>query len=367
VAEQASPPGAGAGRRGAAARRAGAALLTALGAFAGLQLAFTAAVETVCSDLRDPLYACRLERVRRRAPAGGPRCVVMLGSSRTQAGFKAAALEGPLGESLGRPAVAFNFGVAGGGPLTELLTWRRLRRDGARPDLLLVEVLPPLLTASVPPAELNEERLPADRLRWSDLALVERYASRPDLRRDWRLGGAAPFYGRRLALVSRLAPGLLPQGSRMDGAWRVDPSGGVPTTYEYPTPEQRQRALARAREEYRYYLSDFRLGGPACDGLCELLASCRQDGVPAALVLMPEGPVFRSWYPPGAGRAVRDWLEAVGERLDVPLIDAREWMEEDDFVDSHHLLPEAAGRFTRRLGSEGVLPLLRRAEGGDGP
>jgi hypothetical protein len=364
VPEQASRPKARAGRRGAAARRAGAALLTALGAFAGLQLALAAAVETVLTDLKDPLYDCRLERLRRCAAGGEPRRVVMLGSSRTLVGFKAAGLEGPLGDALGRPAAAFNFGVAGAGPLTELLTWRRLRRDGARPDLLLVEVLPPLLNASVPPAELNADRLPTDRLRWSDLPLLERFAHRPGLRCDWGRARLAPFYTQRLALVSRAAPGLLPLPARLNAAWELDPSGGLPMTYVDFTPAVRRRALGHAREEYRPYLTDFRLGGPACEGLEELLARCRRDGVPAALVLMPEGPAFRGWYPPGACRAVGDWLAAATERHGATLIDAREWMDEDDFIDSHHLLPEAAERFTLRLVHEGVVPLLRRAEGG---
>jgi hypothetical protein len=42
-----------------------------------------------------------------------------------------------------------------------------------------------------------------------------------------------------------------------------------------------------------------------------------------------------------------------------PVINARDWLGEDDFLDSHHLLVEAAGKFTHRLAEEALLPLLR--------
>jgi hypothetical protein len=79
--------------------------------------------------------------------------------------------------------------------------------------------------------------------------------------------------------------------------------------------------------------------------LCELLADCRAAGVRAALLWMPEGPTFRTWYPPGVGPTVHDWLTAVAAAHGAALIE----------------------RFSERLAREGALPLLRGAAAGDGP
>jgi hypothetical protein len=45
------------------------------------------------------------------------------------------------------------------------------------------------------------------------------------------------------------------------------------------------------------------------------------------------------------------------------VINGREWVADDDFSDSHHLLPHGAKVFTERLGRE-VLALVRRTPEG---
>jgi hypothetical protein len=42
----------------------------------------------------------------------------------------------------------------------------------------------------------------------------------------------------------------------------------------------------------------------------------------------------------------------------LPVIDAREWMGEEDFIDGHHLLPDGAAAFTRRFGAEALAPVF---------
>ena len=44
-------------------------------------------------------------------------------------------------------------------------------------------------------------------------------------------------------------------------------------------------------------------------------------------------------------------------RLDLTDFQAREWMPEEAFLDSHHLLPESAAQFSRRLGAA-LVPLI---------
>ena len=83
------------------------------------------------------------------------------------------------------------------------------------------------------------------------------------------------------------------------------------------------------------------------------------NGVKAALVLMPEGSAFRARYNPEVWRQIKDFLDALSRTYDAPLINAREWIEDDGFFDSHHLIIPGAITLARRLSREGVLPLLQ--------
>src|SRR5262249_35831439 len=107
----------------------------------------------------------------------------------------------------------------------------------------------------------------------------------------------------------------------------------------------------------------FRVGGPPCQSLRELLELSRREGIDAALVLMPEGTEFRSWYPSGAWASVQSFLTDLSREYAAPIINAREWVPDTDFLDSHHLLPRGANTFTTRLGREGLAPLLDRHRG----
>ena len=110
-------------------------------------------------------------------------------------------------------------------------------------------------------------------------------------------------------------------------------------------------------------MQGFRLGGHACEALRDLLASCRKEGVPTALVFTPEGPAFRSWYTPESMRDVQRFIEQLSRQYAAPIIDCREWIEEHGFLDSNHLLTDGGARFADRLGREYIVPLLRRQSG----
>jgi len=345
-------------------RRSFAALLSGLAAFVAFQLGLAAVVEIGMPEVRDPLYGRRLHLVQKRlrAEPAKPWTVMMLGSSRTEHAFRVRKDEEKAwAEILGHPVATFNFGVPGAGSLTELLTWGRLRRDGVRPSLLLIEVLPAYLAA--PPSDYNEVFLPTDRLAWRDLPLIERYVGtiRTGLRRDWLESWPMAGYTHRLSLIKLVGPELLPPGYRLAGAAGLDESGAPPTADAPVTSEQRQRAIQFAGIEYHPRFAGFQLGGPQCQALCELLASCRKEGVSVAMVVMPEGPTFRSWYPPGTWEDIKAWLTQVGREYNAPLVNAREWLDdENDFRDSHHLLLSGRDKFKERLGRETILPLLRR-------
>jgi hypothetical protein len=359
-----APPTIRAGRRRARSQRSFAAVLSGLMAFAALQLGLAGLVEIRMPEVRDLAYARRLHHLQQSLRAGPakPWTVLMLGSSRVQWAFRVNKDEEKAwGQTLGHPVATFNFGVPGAAPLTELLTWNHLHRDGVRPNLLLIEVLPAYLAA--PPMDYGELFLPTDRVCWQDLPLIQRYMgnTRTGLRRDWLESWPMAGYTHRVGLLSLVGPDLLPTEYRLAGDEGLEESGVQQIFDPRFTSAQRLRAMQLASDQYHPQLAGFHLGGPQCQALRELLASCRKEGTPVALVVMPEGPTFRSWYPPGTWEIAKKWLTQMSEEYDAPLVIARDWIDdEEDFLDSHHLLRSGREKLIRRLGREYVLPLLRR-------
>ncbi len=76
---------------------------------------------------------------------------------------------------------------------------------------------------------------------------------------------------------------------------------------------------------------------------------------------MPEGSIFQSWYPPATRAAIEEYLTRISREYRIPVVDARHWMADDYFWDSHHLDRRGATRFTRRFGQE-VIPSLVRGK-----
>jgi hypothetical protein len=350
-----------AGRRGLH-RRARTSLLWALALVALLHPGLGLFLTIRQPALLDPAYGPRLTRLRKRmAVPGRPLSVVMLGSSRTALGFMPDAFETPLAQALGRPVRAFNFGISATGPATNLVELRRLLRDGVRPDLLLFEVLPSRLNSRFSLAEHGEPPLSTDHLSWDDLPLVERHdpARRRHLVWDWSASIASPWYTHRLRILARTLPNLLPLDvPHTDDLVEVDASGRTSLERVKMPVSWKARMNAGAQRIFPFLLHDFHVGGESCEALDEILQLCRAEGLPVAVVIMPEGPLFRSWYEETTWTRIKHYLEDLSQRRGVPLIDAHEWMAEDDFFDSHHLSSGGAAAFSARLAREGVAPLL---------
>jgi hypothetical protein len=176
-----------------------------------------------------------------------------------------------------------------------------------------------------------------------------------------------PWYAFRFALLNRFVSGWLPAGVREVRLENLDDGGWAAWPWDHPTPEQRRAGTEHARRPFEEVLRNFQLGAAPCRALHETLADCRRRGIPAALVLMPEGKDFRSLYPPRVWRRIQTFLARLSRQSGAPLINARRWNGEEDFQDSHHLLPEGAARFTARLGSDFLVPFLRSRGRGDRP
>jgi hypothetical protein len=76
---------------------------------------------------------------------------------------------------------------------------------------------------------------------------------------------------------------------------------------------------------------------------------CRQQNIATTLLVMPEGPEFQSWYAPAARAEIDTYLSRLSRDYGIPLIDARSWLPDTAFFDSHHLHPDGATAFTQRF------------------
>ena len=84
----------------------------------------------------------------------------------------------------------------------------------------------------------------------------------------------------------------------------------------------------------------------------ESLQLCRERGVPARAVRMPEGSAFRGMYPKEARRLVARYVAELERDFGPVVIDARGWLDDAEFGDSHHPLSCGATAYSRRLAAE---------------
>ena len=226
--------------------------------------------------------------------------------------------------------------------------------DRVRPDLVLVEVMPPLLDERIGE---NPLWMPSERLAARDIAFLKE-AGLPcgALDHARHIDLVASWHSRRFVILSMAVPRLLPPALRQDWARACDASGFVPHI-ESNDPGPNAPALKHAREQFGEVLQSFHLGGAPCQAVRRTLETCRAAGIRAALVVTPEGRDFRSWYPPAARPQTPAFLRQLQQEYGVPVIHARKWLADDDFIDSHHARNRGAEAFSRRLGRD-VLPAL---------
>ncbi len=326
--------------------------------FVAVQLGLGVALEARLEGVRDAEYAEKESALRARlAEAPARPLVLVLGSSRTMLGLRAGEATASLGPD---GPLVFNFGLQGAGPLRELIAYERLRSAGVRPAFVFVEVLPPLFTRTDGPHQ-EEWWLQGERLSLAEIRRLASWHSNPSrMLREWMRSRIAPTLWHPQGFQHQLALSTRPT-AELTHVGRTDEYGWYRIGDDSLSPRDMRTCTENARRQYQNTFGDFRLSEQPARALAELLACCRRDGVPAALLLMPEGSTFRNWYPPGMAAGYEAWLAEVSRREGVPLVDARDWVEDDGFWDGHHLLPGGADRFTRRWRREALEPIARPA------
>jgi hypothetical protein len=347
-------------RRRKAAVRQAASLAWGLVLFAALQIALNVAMERHWLQVRDPEFAAKRALLRRqRAMTLERPLVLVLGSSRTALGLSPEAMAPVLRTSTDPGPVVFNCSLLAAGPILELLTLRRLLDEGFLPDQVVVEVLPAALAYG--PREVD--LIGCQRLGWADLSCIGHYSSGGlPLLRDWSLDRLLPCWTHRGGFQSGIVSGLAPEVDLQRNPWsfwrcRQDSWGWMAEHRQSVTEEEYRRGLAHARAEYEFVLSHFRIAPASDRALRKLLALCRSRRIRTVLLLMPEGRDFQRMYPPAAREALDRYLAQLQQMFGVPLVDARDWVDDAAFSDSHHLLPRGAAAFSRRFAREGLLRL----------
>src|SRR5262249_28469322 len=144
----------------------------------------------------------------RLAESPGRPLVLMVGSSRTLLGLRAADLSKP-----GGPLV-FNFGLTGGGPVREKLVLDRLLAGGVRPDLVLVQAFPARLDDACG-RSMEEVGFSGEWLQAAEVAGVKDFHSRPQrLAQEWCRSRCLPVWWHQAELRRALGLGLPRRGSQ---------------------------------------------------------------------------------------------------------------------------------------------------------
>jgi hypothetical protein len=331
-----------------------------LAGFVAVQVGLAFALEWCWPMARDPEYTAkeRLLLERLKEEPGRP-LLLLMGSSRTALGINAARLnvspDGPL---------VFNFGIPASGPMMELTCLERLLSAGVRPAMIVFEIMP-LYLNQYGDRLLEERHLDSARLQGSEAAGLSSYCTHFD---QWLL----PWVGARLLpsyrhqAELRDAIGLDVGTARypsIDALHGIDAYGWQPQNRELTT-EQRRHLIDLALRQYRNVAQPFQLGAKPVRAVRDLLTFCRSHDIPTAILVMPEGSEFRALYDDDAKRSLDLFYDRICREFDVPLIDARTWVDDDGFYDGHHLLLAGTERFLDRFQREafpGLLARLRRS------
>jgi hypothetical protein len=331
-------------------------LLWSLALYALIALALNFLMYRWCPDLSASVHRIKWDQLRKAVAAAPDRPLILtLGSSRMDAAFQAGRLDGVPGPD-GRPLTAYNFGIPAAGPLHEYQYLRDMLHEGIRPSLLIVEVLPPLFSA--PRSHLiSEEDWPvADWMSLHQFRRMRPYFVRPGRKLSgWIAARLAPAFAYRRALQAVMEVQMLPPEERRPAPYSHDRWGC--RCADYLTPKQ-QASCVRMARDYIPSLYHFRMGDGPQRALRDLLACCGREHIKVVLVLMPESTEFRSWYRPECLTAMNQMLTQMHADWGVPVIDARQWLDDGDFTDGHHPAESGANLFTSRLLAE--LPRVVR-------
>lgn len=276
--------------------------------------------------------------------------IVQLGSSMTMFGLDARRVEDRLAADLSRPVVVHNLGVPGLGPVGARLYFERMLAEGIRPDLLILDVVPNLVCPH--PADggvVERQWFSPHRLRRHELSFMIRHGFPADSAFEWWKGSLVPFHTHRMSLVSAIAPKFLRFQDQVDWGRAADTNGFIPNRFPAQTKQHREDWVRKELGPNATLLSSLNVDSLAGTAIREIAAVAKREGILFQAVLMPSTSEIREVYDRQRMADLRGFLEELCGDVGVRLIDALDWVPDEDFLDVHHMGPSGAVVYSDRL------------------
>ncbi len=309
--------------------------------------------------------------------------IVVLGSSRAQAGIAPPILDGEVSARLGQRIVTCDMAVTTSVPMQDYLMLRKLLADGVRPRFIVYatadyEFNSPVAETNVPVRDNLEYLSTLGDLPALARSRVADPSAGPWNGGSWYVDFAATrlvrAYGDRLGIeiaLCRLAPAFGPCPSLIPTPATAVRSTAAPgNTYPideaqgwYPLPEATDRSLLNSRAQYTAWLSHYQVSPDALDYLGKLVTLARDHHIGIVLVNTPILPRHLAFFP-----RVTDYLTYLDALYrfaaahGVPFYDEGLGLMDDqaDFADTNHLDYWGALAFTGWLGAHVVAPEFAR-------
>jgi hypothetical protein len=364
-------PGSLLGRRGAGRKRAGrryrgrVAVVTALVGIVAFQVAYHVPLTLLYPRIFDLEYVDKLSHLREHMaakPKDQP-LVLGMGSSLMAMALRPGALTDTESADSRHPLV-YNFALNSATIVPQLLFLQRVLNEGIRPDWVMLETWPPFFMRSDRSDPRRHPQWPADRLLRQDLPTMARYHGvGHQIRHDWRTVQISPWYSHRHRLQNWLVPSWVPNAKRVDHTWQHSDATGwecFPEYIEFHKPLYPDNpACIESIPKTMEYWADKEICEEFNAALLEVIALCRKNDIGIVLIWLPESSFYRdrSYAPPLMERIAR-WQQRLTEETGVPIINARDWVDDRNFVEGLHTSPEGATQFTRRLEREVLRPIV---------
>ncbi len=312
--------------------------------------------------------------------------VVILGSSRAQAGIAPPVLDAQLATRLGHRVITCDLAVTTSVPLEDYYLLRKLLDDGVHPRFLIYATADFAFNAAV-----TETNVPVR----DNVQYLARLSDLPDLAQthiadgtgppwegtSWYLAFAAarlvrPYADRRgfqIALC-QLRPDFGPCPDIVPHYATAIASPETPArTYPidaaegwYPLPEATPRSLENSRWQYTDWLAHYAVAPDALAYLGRIVDLTRANRMGMILLNTPILPQHLAFFPQMADYLTYlDALHGFADAHGVPLYDASLGFDDDvnDFADTNHLNYWGALAFTGWLVGHVVLPEYQRQLG----
>lgn len=307
----------------------------------------------VIPDFWDTQYSLKpgllLQRVKEHP---GHPLVLIMGSSRVEDGVR----PGLLASTLDKPKtpLIFNFGYSGSDLFREYICLRRLLADGVKPQRVGIEFNGATLYHTLP-LNIDDPRY-FMRARRDEVDIFSSFVPQPGpLKKEWLRSRLDPTYKNGMvvpgqARMVRLIP--LPFVWKFGESRPYDAWGWYSGVVGIPSDEEFSKRLEFTRKQLLDSIEEPKITASNDRSLRLMLDLCKKNGIDAFLLRMPESKEYQAFYPPGANQEMDEYLHAVCKEYNVPLIDARSWIDRKGFSDGHHLNYLGSEEFTKRLGQE---------------